>query len=318
MPFSGSTSGSLRMRSSIGSRPHGGRELVDRGLEREHPGALAGRAHPRRGRDVERDEPVAGQAVGRRVHHARGRAGLLGELAHGRGLLERVVGDRGERAVLGGAEADALDRRRAVADAGEHLLAPERALDGSVDHAGRDRGEHRLRPRRALGAEAAADVLGDHAHALGVELEHLGERAARAVGALDRVVEQEVAVLPDREAGVRLHRVVVDGGGGVGLVDLDLCACERLLRLALRGVGGERRVDLVRLVEARVRRRRARRRGRAARSRCGPRRRPRAPARASRPPRRRRSARGSGRCRTGRAAARRRRSRRGGARCRAR
>ena len=61
------------------------------------PGA---RIHDGRG-DVERDEPVAGQAVGRRVHHARGRAGLLGELAHRRGLLEGLVGDRGEHAVLG-------------------------------------------------------------------------------------------------------------------------------------------------------------------------------------------------------------------------
>ena len=59
-----------------------------------------------------------------------------------------------------------------------------------------DRREHGLRPRRALGAEAAADVLGDHADALGVEVEHLGERLARAPRALDRVVEREAAVRP--------------------------------------------------------------------------------------------------------------------------
>ena len=49
---SGSTSGSLRIRSSTGSSPSR-RELVDRGLEREHARALAGRAHPRRRRHVE-------------------------------------------------------------------------------------------------------------------------------------------------------------------------------------------------------------------------------------------------------------------------
>jgi hypothetical protein len=232
------------MRSSIGSRPVAVASSSIADSSANIPGHSPGaRIHDGVGTSSA-TEPVAGQAVGRRVHHARGRAGLLGELAHGRGLLERLVGDRGELAVARGAEADALDRRRAVADAGEHLLAAERALDGALDHASRDRGEHRLRPRRALGAEAAADVLGDHAHALGVELEHLGERAARAVGALDRVVEEEVAVCQIARLACGSIALLWIGGGRVGLVDLDLRACERLLRVALGGVGGEEGLTL--------------------------------------------------------------------------
>src|SRR2546426_1286004 len=51
--------------------PTGDRQLVHRRLEREHPWALAWRAHPRVRWDVEPREPVRGAAVRRGVHDAR-------------------------------------------------------------------------------------------------------------------------------------------------------------------------------------------------------------------------------------------------------
>ena len=103
-------------------------QLVDRATPaRTCPGTRRARgtttASARRAR-----EPVRRVAVGRGVHRARGQRGLLGELADRRALLGRLVADRRQPAVGGGPEPHALDRRRAVADEGEHLLARDRDL----------------------------------------------------------------------------------------------------------------------------------------------------------------------------------------------
>jgi hypothetical protein len=58
----------------------------------------------------------------------RGDGRLFGELLQGRRLLEHVVPDGDEPAVDVGAELDPLDRRRAMADDGELLLARQHAL----------------------------------------------------------------------------------------------------------------------------------------------------------------------------------------------
>ena len=129
-PVSGSTSGSLRIRSSIGSIPHGDRELVHRGLERVHARALARGAHPGRRRHVER-APARWRrpAVGRRVHHPRGEAVCSANSPTVEVCSTTSWRDRRQPAVLAGSEPKALDRRRAVADEGEHLLARDRHLD---------------------------------------------------------------------------------------------------------------------------------------------------------------------------------------------
>ena len=68
-----------------------------------------------------------------------------------------------------GAEAQALDRRRAVAGEREHLRALERELHRAPRHRlrGHD-GEHGGRVDHALGAEAAADERGAHVDVLGL------------------------------------------------------------------------------------------------------------------------------------------------------
>jgi hypothetical protein len=95
-------------------------------------------------------------------------------------------------------------------------------------------------------------MSGDHAHPLARQVEHLRDRVARGRRALVGVVDHEVAVLPDGHAGVRLHRVVVERGRGVGGVDADLGGGNRSVEVPLRGVGRERGVDLLGRVHVRV------------------------------------------------------------------
>ena len=196
-----------------------------------------------------------------------------------------LVRDRLQAAVRVRAEPQALDRRRAVARVGEHLLAGGGDLDRALDDLRGDRGEHHVRARQALGAEAAADVRGDHAHLRGLELEHLGDRARHARRALRRVVERQPAVLPDRDGRVRLHRVVVERGRRVGRVDGDRGRGERAVGVALPGLVRERRVDLLGRVELRDGRRAGSRRAGARRSRRARARPPRARPRATPRPR---------------------------------
>ncbi len=227
----------------------GDRQLVERGLEREHAGALARRAHPRRRRQVERDQAVGGPPGRRGVHHPRRERRLLGELLHRRGLLDDVVGDRLQPAVAVGAELQALDGRRAVAGEGEHLLAGDGELDRAIDVPGAHRREHHVWPRRPLRAEPAADVRRDDPYPVGVEAEHLGHRRDDAPRALRRVVQVQTAAGPGGDRGVRLHRVVVLRRGGVRRVHGHLGAFQGGRDVALLGVGGEVRVDLVGLVQ---------------------------------------------------------------------
>ena len=197
------------------------RELVDRRLEREHAGALAGGAHPGRRRHVERREPVRGASVRRRVHHPRDHRGLLGELLDRRGLLDDVVADRLQAAVAGGAEPQPLDRRRAVAGQREHLLPRRRELDRAADGLRRHRRDHDMRARRALRAEAAADVRARSPAPAPARART--RRRARCLPSM-RPASSRRAVRPpsasqSAERRVRLHRVVVAARRLVGRVD---------------------------------------------------------------------------------------------------
>ena len=81
------------------------------------------------------------------------------------------------------------------------------------------------------------------------------ERRADDVHALGGVVQrqQRTVGIPDRDGGVRLHRIVVLVRGGVGLVDGDRRACASArLDVAVGGVGVEVGVDLLGRVQAGV------------------------------------------------------------------
>src|SRR2546423_13255314 len=94
--------------------PTGDRQLVHRRLEREHPWALAWRAHPRVRWDVEPREPVRGAAVRRGVHYARRDGGGVDGLVNGRGLLGDGGFHRPEPAVPLRPPPNSLDCTRAV------------------------------------------------------------------------------------------------------------------------------------------------------------------------------------------------------------
>jgi len=153
-------------------------------------------------------------------------------------------------AVLVRAETDPLYRRGAITDPGEHLLAGERELYGNaLDHLRGQRGEDGVGVGQPLRAEAATDERRNDPHSLPVETEDPGYRLPDGVYALGRVVQREVATLPDSDGGVRLHRVVVLGRGRVRLVQRDRRRGERAVEITLLGVGGEGRIDYLRGVQ---------------------------------------------------------------------
>ena len=221
MPLSGSTSGSLRMRSSIGSSPQRDGQLVHRRLQREHARALARRAHPRRRRHVERGR--GGGSCGGSAPRT-SRAWPPPSARRTRCSVEVCStrrGDRGQPAVRVGAEPHALDRRRPVAGEREHLLAGERELDRAADGlARRARREHGcgrgvpLEPKPPPTCGEITRTL------LRLEPEDLRERAARACarpGWSRRASGRRRS--QTRERRVRLHRVVVVGRRRVRRVD---------------------------------------------------------------------------------------------------
>ena len=135
-----------------------------------------------------------------------------------------------------------------------------------------------LRPDAELRAEPAAHELADHADALGIELERLGDGRAGVVDGLGRAPEREPVLAPVGDGGVRLHRVVELGGREVLGLDLDLGRRQRRVGVAALVLGRvhqevlplERLVDVrdepEHLVRGRERReRRARRRRRCRR-----------------------------------------------------
>jgi hypothetical protein len=136
---------------------------------------------------------VGGAAVGRGVHRARRRDHLLDELAQKRGLHGGLVDDRGQAPVGVGAEAQPLDRGRPVAGEVEHLLATHSDARRPADEPCGERGQDDVRSGRALRAEPAADVVGDDAHLVGLELEHPGDRVARGGRALRGVADRQPA-----------------------------------------------------------------------------------------------------------------------------
>jgi hypothetical protein len=186
----------------------------------------------------------------RRVHHPRRHRRLLGELADGGALLDHVVGDRHQAARAVGAEPDALDRRRAVAGDGEHLLARDRDLHRPVHQPCRHHREDDVRHRPALGAEPATHVGGHHPDLLWTQTERPGHGLLHPRRALVGVVERDRVAVPDGQGGVWLHRVVVDRRGLVGAVDGHLRGRQRLVAIALLGVGLKVRVDPGRPVQA--------------------------------------------------------------------
>ena len=221
----------------------GDRELVDRRLEPVHPRGLARRPHPGGRGHVEGGQVVRGAHASGRVHVAGADGGLLGELPDRRGLLEHVVDNRGHGAVLSGSDPQPLDRGGAIAGEDEHLLPGHGQLHRPPESLCRQRGCDCVRARSALRAKAAPDVLGDHPYLIFVEPEQAREHYPPARRALGRVIDGQRAVVPEGNARVRLHRVVVLGRRAVDLIDDDFGLKQRAVRIAAVGAAGVGRVD---------------------------------------------------------------------------
>jgi len=74
------------------------------------------------------------------------------------------MADCGELAVTGRPELDVLFLLLTVPARGEHLATRHHEPDQAPDVLSGECGQGHVRPDHRLGAEAAADVVGDHAH----------------------------------------------------------------------------------------------------------------------------------------------------------
>ena len=204
-----------------GQRVHaaGLRHLVDRALQRDRAGRLAGRAHEQRRAGVEPNAFVRRGDGRAGIERMRGVGGRLEEVVEGARRRLGVMIDRGQRAVAVGAHAQGLPRRRAMADRAVHLLAAQHQLDRPADQPRRHDAEH-LRPRdEALGAEAAAEERTADVDVLRRDAEQSRDPPLRHDEALARRVDRERVAVPRRDDRVRLHRVVVLRRRLVGRLD---------------------------------------------------------------------------------------------------
>src|SRR5437763_13672640 len=108
---------------------------------------------------------MRGAAVWCCIHHPRRNSSLLCELLDGRGLLDDVVGNRRELTGLVGTQTNALDRRRAIADAREHLLPGECQLHRPPRCLSRHYRENHLWVSVGLGTESTTDIRRDNTDA---------------------------------------------------------------------------------------------------------------------------------------------------------
>ncbi len=230
------------------------------------------------GRDFDQRRAVDALHVLHGVERRRHRRDLGEEAAHiaEAGDAHRQEGAVGVERELGGhlvVAAVAVGDEAAGALVGPFDRAAERAR--GVQHA------DIFRERRRLHAERAADIAGQDAHLLGLDLENLGHVALHAEHALRGDVQREAAArrIVDADRRARLHRVHHDA------------AVDELEPRDVRGLGeGGRDLLAVADSDSRARRCPAPRRGGAARRRAPPP--PAAPPRAAaryrpRPPRRR-------------------------------
>ena len=133
-------------------------QLVHRGFQREHTGTLARRTHPPRRRHIEPCKAVRGRAVRRGIHHTCGDGGLLGEFLNGRGLLNNIMCNRCQPTGGVCAQADTLDRRRAIAGHRKHVLSREGELHRATYHLRGHHGEDDMWMSSAFGAKSPADM----------------------------------------------------------------------------------------------------------------------------------------------------------------
>ncbi len=228
-------------------------QQVDAALAWIEPGLVQGHVHQHLGGEARVDPAVAAHgAAHRRVgvqaaaaeaevrHRVRALqqhpvviGGDHPEAAVGAAIDQDVAGQRGDAAGRVEAELHRQLGRVAAVVAEEHVLAREAQAHVAAADQRQLGGDHLVRERIALAAEAAAKMRLDHAHAVLVDAQHLGQRQVHVMRHLGGAVDGEVAAAVD----LHLHRMRF--GEGVGdrrvaeaLLDHDRRRRERRLRIA--------------------------------------------------------------------------------------
>ena len=141
-----------------------------------------------------------------------------------------MVKQRLELAVRIRSQRHPLLRLRSPADQPLHIGARESDAHGTIGELRSSHAENLVVPQ-ALGAKAAAHIGRADLNIAFLQSEYLRERTGSAVDHLGRVVNDQLAVLPDDRGGVRLDRIMVFPWRRVDGVDL-----ERRFRELLGGV----------------------------------------------------------------------------------
>ncbi|MCY1216472.1 hypothetical protein D9M72_283450 [compost metagenome] len=213
------------------------RQLVQRAFQRKAASSFSRRPHESRGADVQLDQPLAGLLVGAGIEPARDqRRGFKPVFDH-RGAGSHIVADCAQRAVLCRGSDQVLLSQGPRAYGAEHLRPVHYQLHRAARLPRRHRGQHHVRPYRALAAEAAAYVWADHANFLHGNAERGRCDLADAGDVLRRVVQRQLAAVPDGDGRVRLHRVVVFHRRGVDRIDHGGGAAQAGVRVAAMAVG---------------------------------------------------------------------------------
>ena len=127
--------------------------------------------------------------------------------------------DRCQPTIIVCAQADTLDRRRAIAGHREHVLPCERELYRSTNQLRGHHCENDVWMGGTLRAECTTDIGRNDAHTFGLQSERLGNIVPDAVCPLVRVVQGDAVAAPPGDRRVRFERIVVFCRRGIGMID---------------------------------------------------------------------------------------------------
>ncbi len=129
------------------------------------------------------------------------------------------MGDRRQPTVVVCAQADALDRRRAIASHCKHMLPCERKLDRSPYHLRGHHGENDVWMGGTFRAESTTDVGRNDTHALRLQSERLGYFVSNHMRALVRVIKGHTVTAPPCDRCMWFEWIVVFCRRGIGMID---------------------------------------------------------------------------------------------------
>ena len=156
-------------------------------------------------------------------------------------MIDVVVLERDELAVRCRAEPHTLLGAGAMTGRLERHLAAEHELDRLAYLPRRRHRQRTMRPRPKFAAETRANKLGDDAHVLFRQTEHLREHAAHVEDPLRLLVDRQLVAVPHRGRPLQLDGIVRLGRRDVSLVELDRRAGERAGRIAALALQALRR-----------------------------------------------------------------------------